>query len=67
MKINTEFSNLMKKVNNIDKKYRKLYKEKCFTSNPFSFTCGQTYAWVEDEDMKNKDKESEVNDNEEIL
>lgn len=57
MNIFSEFQNIMKKVNKIDKKYRRLYKDNCFTSNPFSFTCGQTYAWVEDEEKIEKEKE----------
>lgn len=56
MNILSEFKNIMKKVNKIDKEYRRMYKENCFTSNPFSFTCGQTYAWVEDDEKKKKTK-----------
>ena len=37
----------MKKVDKYDKKYTRFYKNNCNNSNPFSFTCGQTYAWVE--------------------
>lgn len=59
MNIFSEFKNIMKKVNKIDRKYRRLYKDNCFTSNPFSFTCGQTYAWVEDEENENEKKNKE--------
>lgn len=57
MNIFAELKGLMKNVNKIDDKYRRLYKEKCFATNPFSFTCGQTYAWVEEESReKRKDR-----------
>lgn len=53
----------MKKVNKLDKEFRKLYKETCYSSNPFSFTCGQTYAWVEEEKKdKNPKKETKSGD-----
>lgn len=37
-----------------DKKYTRFYKSNCNNSNPFSFTCGQTYAWVEPEEKESK-------------
>ncbi len=53
----SEFSKIMEDINKLDEDYRKLYKEKCYTSNPFSFTCGQTYAWVEEDNSSKKTKE----------
>ena len=47
MNILSELIKIMKKVDKYDKKYTRFYKNNCNNSNPFSFTCGQTYAWVE--------------------
>ena len=54
MKILSELIKIMKKVERYDKKYTRFYKSNCNNSNPFSFTCGQTYAWVEPEEKESK-------------
>ncbi len=47
MKILKSIKNLIKKIDEIDAKSRKMYKEKCYSSNPFAFQQNQTYVWVE--------------------
>ena len=58
----TVFSKIMDEINKLDEEYRKLYKDKCYTSNPFSFTCGQTYAWVEEDKLSKTSKNKKKND-----
>lgn len=47
MKIINIFKNLINRVDEIDKKSKKMSKEKCYSSNPFAFQQDKTYVWVE--------------------
>lgn len=47
MKIINIFKNLINRVDEIDRKSKKLSEEKCYSSNPFAFQKDKTYVWVE--------------------
>jgi hypothetical protein len=47
MNILNSFKNLINQVEELDKKSKKMSKEKCYSSNPFAFQGNKTYVWVE--------------------
>lgn len=47
MDIFKSFKNLIKRVDEVDTKSKKMSREKCYSSNPFAFQQNKTYAWVE--------------------
>ena len=47
MNIFRSLNQLIKRINEIDKRSKYLSKEKCYSSNPFAFAQNKTYVWVE--------------------
>lgn len=53
MKLFTNLEQFIKRINEIDKKSRKMVKECKYSSNPFAYHKTKTYAWVEKDNDEN--------------
>lgn len=53
MDIFVSLKNLIRKINVIDKKAKRLSRNQNYSSNPFAFTPNKTYVWLEKENNPN--------------
>lgn len=64
MDIFVSLKNLIRKINVIDKKAKKLSRHRSYSSNPFAFTQNKTYVWLEKENNPNhcpRNNDSDMN------
>lgn len=47
MNLFVSMKKIIKRINEIDTKTKKLNKEKCYSTNPFAFQQNKTFVWVE--------------------